>query len=80
MKTISITQDHIDQGIRASCNKCPLALAIKEIFPDKKILVGYNVVFVNSYIGIELPEDLMEFIYSFDSGKLVEPREFQLDI
>ena len=79
MKTISVTQKHIDEGIRFSGSSCPIALALKE---------EYNYAYVSyDYATIcERPNSSMygctkrmkQFIDKFDQNKEVKPFKFRL--
>jgi hypothetical protein len=41
---IRITQQDIDQGVRADCRACPLALAAGRLFPDLVTTAGFSTV------------------------------------
>jgi len=78
---VEVTQDHIDNGQKVNCEKCPVALALQEAFnnPDARSM---------SY-GIEIPEDgevkfygsvpeVETFMHKFDNDKEVEPFTFYI--
>lgn len=73
---ISVTQKHIDSGFRGSCDKDPVALALKDsgfkkvwISPDRVILDG---------VEYEMPEVVSKFIRDFDNVRFVDPFEFEI--
>ena len=80
---ISVTQKHIDAGVRGSCSQDPVALALRE--------AGFHTPWVSSS-GIrsydstrkkvqdfELPDDVLQFMRDFDNLVPVEPFEFELE-
>lgn len=78
MRNIQVTQEHIDEGIQASCYACPLALAISEEC-QTYANVGASTVAINGHL-IDLPPEAVSFIRSFDADGEVEPFGFALDI
>ena len=86
---ITVNQWHIDHGIAADCQKCPVALALFE-----QTRVPWNVSFESfkkgggtiAYFGrltIELPAVVGRWIYDFDSPEtadgLRKPEPFSFD-
>ena len=75
---ITVTQQHIDAGVRGSATSDPVALALKD--------AGWEKVYVNVF-GIQLgkekryplPEGMWKFMYDFDNGNPVFPFEFELE-
>ncbi len=84
MMLVKVTQKHIDEGKRADCYTCPIALAILDIDPKPvNVQVKYSYVMIyieknGKYKQYELPWEAREFISKFDNGKKVEPFEFEL--
>lgn len=87
--TIRVTRQHIADGkgisgeLRA-CN-CPIALAIKDVFPySVSTVVGPNLVWVKwedertDILKSRLPGAARDFIRRFDAGLPVEPFTFTL--
>lgn len=63
---VDVTQEHIDQGKRSSCEECPIALAIKEVNPkyiDVKVELEHVVCGGVTY---KLPYLASQFVYSYD--------------
>lgn len=78
---IQVTQEHINAGKQHSSTSCPVALALKDAFPQEKISVGYHTV-INWPRGratIDIPPEVTESIISFDAIKQMEPFEFEFD-
>ena len=83
---ISVSQKHIDDGIRGLCKYCPVALAIEEALAGKYQQVNvtnYNLWIDNGdiipiYIG--LPESVQAFICDYDKDSPVEPFSFEINI
>lgn len=84
---VSVYQHHISSGTKCSQQLCPIALAIKEQYPeahDIKIdgeyarIVWEEAFFTHYYY---LPEKARDFVGDFDCGGLtVKPFFFTLDI
>jgi len=82
--TINITQDHIANGEKMACRRCPAALAIADA-------TGIRDVYVNgASVGFYLhshresvsmcPGSLATFVRDFDAGYDVEPLSFDLEV
>ena len=82
--TIEVTQEDIDQGIRASCHQCPIARAMNRYFgPHAETSVDTRALFVCTDItqGYDqlffvVSADAAAFIKDFDSGWTVSPETF----
>lgn len=74
-----LMQKHIDQGIRGRCRNCPVALAVKEVFPVQQVEVYTRDVSIDSYI-YRLPSVVHYAIRTFDLEGTMLPFEFELDI
>lgn len=73
-KPVIVTDWCIQNGVRRDSDKCPIALAFKNMGYDD-VLVDYGYV----DFGMEeyaLPVIADRFIEDFDSGKVVHPIEF----
>ena len=91
--TISVTQEDIDKGIHASPTICPVALALKRcninnlyvgaytifIYYANPIYVGEHTIYVDYANPIDTPQNVQNFITSFDGGKSVQPFTFELE-
>ncbi len=74
MRTIQVTQSHIDRGDPRNCAGCPIALALKDA-TDHNWWVGVRSA-MSSTITRILPTEASAFINAFDCGAEVEPFEF----
>lgn len=80
---IQVTQEDINQGVRACTNNCAVALALKRAgFPfvqvhSKSVITKMRDDFTVAE-SIPLPEEVAFFIDSFDDGDPVGPIEFEL--
>lgn len=79
MKTINVTQDDIDAGIRRSHICCPIALACKREFKDNFEEVNTFQIIFKSGSSINLPQLAFNFVHSFDTGLDVVPFSFEID-
>ena len=77
---VKVTQKHIDQGEKASCPKCPIALALQDRgFPNAEVgswtwhLGGWNL-----GRGGNLSRRATDFVAAFDTGRSVTPTTFNL--
>lgn len=81
---IRVTKEHIKKGKPEACSSCPVALALKEAFPE-----AHHTMAGPSQLGLmdedqgftrlwDTPLIVREFITRFDSNKPVEPFEFEL--
>ena len=80
---ITVTQEDIQHGERATTNFCPVALAIKQtIGPFWRVSVIPNNVYFHHGIAKEsrlLPQEATEFIQAFDADNIVAPFSFEID-
>ena len=75
---VEITQEDIDQGIKGECSKCPLALALKRVFPIDEVGVYYFTFSVGRKHH-NLSDEAMMFVRNFDeSKKLVQPQTLKV--
>ena len=81
---INVTQDHIDRGQRQNCEECPIALAVKEQFPDKVWNISVEEeLFIDWKDGpygesFIFPEIASAFIVDFDNNQPVGPFSFKV--
>ncbi len=94
IRTIKTTQNHINKGsnYRGSRCCCPLALAAQEVF----LPLGYSVSVITHLIycylitipgtgrplsySLMLPDEVRKRVLDFDSGKGMQPFEFDVEI
>jgi len=84
---ISVTQEHIDSGVRNACSRCPVALAIAEHVRNGIFVhVNRHLAFKNDkdkkylWESVLLPENVLDLIHHFDRAGTVKPIEFDLQI
>lgn len=79
--TINVTQEDINKGVRNSCTKCPVALAVHRAL-NKMVRVGFSGVRVEFSIGVlqflRIPQECQDFMARFDFGMPVQPFEFEI--
>lgn len=88
--TINVTQEDINNGVKGSPRKCPVALAVQRQIPSARVFVqtGYYVkrkLFSSRQIDFKIPYQVGNRIVSFDfghdfAGEKMEPFTFQLEI
>jgi len=83
---ISVTEEHIRNGVKAHSGKCPVALAVMDsIKPGTMLIVGCDTLGVyceknNDSFCFKLGRKAINFIVLFDIEQLVKPFSFYLDI
>ena len=75
---IKVEQKHIDAGERWSPLNCPVALAIKEVYPEVVLVLSDSV--ETKEHSFPMPEDVRAFVEDFDSDKPVSAFEFELSL
>lgn len=83
--TISVKQEHIDNGVKKSPCGCPIALAIKEQCKTNYcyLLGSDNELYIENrdkYITFKLSEAGEQFVVNFDNGHPVRPCELSIFI
>lgn len=79
--TIEVTQDDIDKGDEADCDKCPIALAINRATGKRWCVVWHRCWLDEDHSpSIDLPESAVDFIQDFDNDQSVKPFSFELAI
>ena len=74
---VNITQSHILSGRKGACRFCPIALALKDAFPESTVHVqGFY--FTIDGVQFQSPKEVVNFISDFDSGLPVRPFSFEL--
>lgn len=86
---IAVTADHIKRGVAREYCGCPIALAINEKIEKSGYIaiVANRVRFKHTIIHDKeilfsetIPRVASDFIGNFDSGRPVEPFEFEVDL
>lgn len=83
--TLKVTAEHISKGSRSNCQRCPVALALRDIIdPAYVVTVGCSGMSMGKNGRLDFssrtPESVKDFIYQFDCYKSVQPFEAKLDI
>ena len=77
---IQVTEEDIKNGVRHFCSSCPVALAIKKLYPAETwVSVSARRVVIEE-TSYDLPEVAITFIQMFDKGQKVEPITFDLPL
>jgi hypothetical protein len=74
--TVTVTQEMIDAGIKCSPNRCPLALAMKYIYPRVSMGISEWRTDTHAYWYLT-PAEAARFIIDFDRGFPVSPQSFE---
>jgi hypothetical protein len=76
--TISVTPEDIDNGV-TSCDRCPVALAVRRQFPKARVAVGITCFEVMTRFRTrwyDLPPEARQFIHDFDCRGGTKPLTF----
>ena len=83
MTAISVTQQHLDQGIPGNCAACAVVLAVEDTFPQASdVTVGQRYISMRHqgrWELLALPLFASEQIAAIDRGRTVEPFSFDLN-
>ena len=71
---VNVTQQCINEGEKGNPNNCPVALAIQK--EGLMCSVHPEDVRFDHYGPVDLPQDSIDWITSFDDGQEVEPFSF----
>lgn len=74
---IKVTEEHIAKGRRGCCERCPVALAIREMTPCESVRVS-SVILRIADTHVALPWHAGVFVTDYDQGRPVQPFEFEL--
>ena len=79
--TVTITNDHIQRGMKSNAKYCPIAIALSELYPHRmnKIRVTNGNVTITGVDFYSLPFTAYEFINKFDAGETVNPFSFEIE-
>lgn len=77
---ISVTQDHIDRGVKGDSCYCPVAIAMREAdYRSPKVgRVSVRFDWDGGRAVLPVPYSVKTFVYRFDAGLDVWPFEFEL--
>ena len=80
-QTVSVTRDHIKNGVRREAACCPIALALRDMFPGANVSVckyAIEVSFGTYPYDRALPRAASKFIEDFDFGFKPNPFKFEI--
>lgn len=75
---VTVEQRHIVKGRPGHPNYCPIALAVKDMFPGKEIGVGNNFFLSIGEEWYSIPRSARNFIDAFDFKLPVQPFSFTM--
>jgi hypothetical protein len=88
--TITVTQDHINEGWPCNCGRCPVALALIAAIPGAGLADVWveddearAVIWLDderSTLNLRLPAEAHDFIAAFDGGSPVSPFAFEAEV
>ena len=79
--TVEVTQEDINKGCPNFGHACPVALALKRLFPTYQVIVNTNQVTLHDdreYKIAKLPPEVVRFVYDFDYTKTGQPITFTI--
>jgi hypothetical protein len=77
--TVRVTQKNIDEGSANSCDKCPIALALRDLGHEFDVTADYIFDGPGRFIAA-LPARAVHFIEDFDLGREVAPITFRVTL
>lgn len=78
---VEVKPEYITNGTRCHSGKCPIGLALQNIFPSAAIMVGCAdalIIFKDLTLSGTLPMAAQQFIRDFDADRPAHPFEFIL--
>ena len=80
---IEVKDEHINHGERSFCDSCAIALALKDVFVKAKNIEvqdadDIRIDGVKYFVHADDFERVHQFIYNFDTGRLVSEMNFNL--
>ena len=82
--TITVTQDHIDIGTPCKAARCPVALALRDVFLDVHTISVSNeeatLTGLDGVRTIALPDAVRDFISDFDVDRTGRPFQFDCEV
>lgn len=79
---INVSEQNIKEGRPESCEWCPVARALREIYPSAgtvEVDTDYIRVWIPHAQRWKTPDIVADFIAAFDAGEPVAPIAFDLD-
>lgn len=79
MRHVIVTKEDIKNGVPRSGRSCPIALALRrKVEPTEGAVMVSSTVATIGTSNYRLPYEATNFVINFDSGKPVQPFEFDL--
>ena len=76
---ISVSQEKINNGKKSDFRFCPIALTLKELFPDKDVYVTGSYIRIDG-IWTEMSKSMRDWIMTFDLTDKAKPKNFRLKL
>ena len=79
---IQVSQQHINAGLRGSCSGDPICLAMKDARIIKPWVSPTSISWLDIHgfkKSVETPEDVIQFMKSYDNELVSEPFSFELE-
>jgi hypothetical protein len=79
---ISVTQKHIDEGLRGSCTSDPVALAMKDAGLFHPWVSPSGLSWEDerkTAFHTSVPDEVLDFMRNFDNIRFVDPFEFEVE-
>jgi hypothetical protein len=73
---IQVSPDNIRKGKRCDSSLCPVALAVREQFPNKMVTVGLQILI--GCTGYRLTKRVRKIVADYDSLQDMKPFKFRL--
>lgn len=75
MSLVKVTEELIKNGLPRNPEQCPVALALREALPNRRVVVEAEEIWIEGE-GYDMPSHVWEFVNRFDTGKPVVAFEF----
>lgn len=76
--TITVTSAHIAAGVKGSACDCPVALALRDVFPTAPVIAVCHVYTRVGYQRTRTVQAVYGFMRAFDQGLRPPPFSFEL--
>ena len=75
---VNVTEKHIADGVRLDCLRCPVALAMRDAFPQSKLTIDAWSLLVDNDRR-ETSKQIRMFMKDFDFRRNPQPFSFDFD-
>lgn len=76
---VELTKSHLACGERGNIYGCPIAIRLKEMFPNKYVYVGERIACVDGEY-YDMPLIARQFVVEYDCGKTItQPPSFYME-